>query len=145
MSDSNTLTDPYTGGPMSNQITLSKYERRNYVEQTIMVTGNVFIECRFTNCVMIFRGEPFTLDNCRFERCNWIIDVSLLWGSPGSWRPLGKIIEMLEKGHQPPPGGGGGGGDEPPQPGPPPPPSEPKREEQPVPTVEWSPSRGSLN
>ena len=45
---------------------------KTYSNATEIIDGNHYIECRFDNCKMIFRGgEIPRISGCHFENCQW--------------------------------------------------------------------------
>ncbi len=76
---------------------LTKHEGETFVNQTVYISGQAFINCTFTACTLVLRETVYHLDRCTFERCNWHVDWVLLWGSPESVREIKALIAMIEQ------------------------------------------------
>ncbi len=79
---------------------LTKHENVTFTNQTVYVSGQAFIKCTFVGCTMVLRESVYHLDGCRFDRCNWHIDRTVMWGNPDSLRDIKSLVEMLEKDQQ---------------------------------------------
>jgi len=51
-----------------------------FSNQTVYISGQAFIRCKFTACTLILR-ETCPLAGMLVERCNWHVDWVLMWGS----------------------------------------------------------------
>lgn len=52
-----------------------KFEGKEFSNEKIDIDFNHFINCRFSNCTLIFRGHgPMTLDGCSFDNSSWQFD-----------------------------------------------------------------------
>jgi len=76
---------------------LTKHEGESFINQTVYISGQAFINCTFTACTLVLRETVYHLDKCSFERCNWHVDWVLLWGSPESLREIKALISMIEQ------------------------------------------------
>jgi hypothetical protein len=76
---------------------LTKHEGVTFQNQTIYVSGQAFVRCRFVNCTLILRETIKYLEACTFERCNWHVDWVLLWGSPESLQEVKGLIELIDR------------------------------------------------
>jgi hypothetical protein len=94
---------------------LTKHEGETFVNQTVYISGQAFINCTFTACTLVLRETVYHLDRCTFERCNWHVDWVLLWGSPDSVREIKALIAMIEQAQSqlPPEQAGAGGASKP--------------------------------
>lgn len=79
---------------------LTKHENVTFTNQTVYVSGQAFIKCTFVGCTLVLRENVYHLDGCRFDRCNWHIDRTVMWGSAESLRDIKSLVEMLEKDQQ---------------------------------------------
>jgi hypothetical protein len=79
---------------------LTKHENVTFTNTTIYISGQAFIRCTFVGCTLVLRESVYHMDQCRFDRCNWHIDRTILWGSPESLRDIKSLIDMLEKDQQ---------------------------------------------
>lgn len=79
---------------------LTKHEGVTFTNQTIYVSGQAFVRCRFIACTMVLRETLKYLEGCTFERCNWHVDWVLLWGSPESLQEIKGLIALIEKAQQ---------------------------------------------
>ena len=79
---------------------LTKHENVTFTNTTIYISGQAFIRCTFVGCTLVLRESLYHMDQCRFDRCNWHIDRTILWGSPDSLRDIKSLIDMLEKDQQ---------------------------------------------
>jgi hypothetical protein len=62
----------------------------SYNHQTVLLDGEVFADCDFAACRMIYSGgEPPRFDGCRFDGCDWKFEegaahtlsfLKLMWG-----------------------------------------------------------------
>ena len=84
---------------------LTKHDSESFLNQTVYISGQAFINCTFTACTLVLRETVYHLDRCSFERCNWHVDWVLLWGSPESIKEIKALIAMIEsaQGQLPPP------------------------------------------
>ncbi len=79
---------------------LTKHENESFVNQTVYISGQAFINCTFTACTLVLRETLYHLDKCTFERCNWHVDWVLMWGSPESIREIKALVAMIEQAQQ---------------------------------------------
>lgn len=79
---------------------LTKHENKTFENDTIYISGQAFINCKFIACTLILRETIYHLDQCSFERCNWHVDWVLMWGSPESVREIKSLVDMIEKAQQ---------------------------------------------
>jgi|SRR5580658_9776719 hypothetical protein len=79
---------------------LTKHEGVTFQNQTVYISGQAFVQCRFIGCTLILRETVKYLEACSFERCNWHVDWVVLWGSPESLADLKGLIALLEQSHQ---------------------------------------------
>jgi len=75
---------------------LTKHENETFVNQTVYISGQAFINCTFTACTLVLRETIYHLERCSFERCNWHVDWVLMWGSPESIREIKALVSMIE-------------------------------------------------
>src|SRR5688572_15117419 len=106
---------------------LTKHEGETFQNQTVYISGQAFIRCKFVACTLVLREAIYHLEGCTFERCNWHVDWVLMWGSPESLKEIRALVQMIEQAQQQSqmengnpggeggPGGGGAGGDTPPR------------------------------
>jgi hypothetical protein len=78
-------------------VLLTKHDGETFVNQTVYISGQAFINCTFTACTLVLKQTVYHLDRCTFERCNWQVDWLLLWGSPESIREIKALIAMIEQ------------------------------------------------
>ena len=76
---------------------LTKHENESFVNQTVYISGQAFINCSFTACTLVLRETIYHLERCTFERCNWHVDWVLMWGSPESIREIKALVSMIEQ------------------------------------------------
>lgn len=76
---------------------LTKHEGETFQNQTVYISGQAFIRCNFVACTLVLRETVYHLEGCSFERCNWHVDVIMMWGSPESLREIKSLVAMLEK------------------------------------------------
>ena len=76
---------------------LTKHENQTFLNQTVYISGQAFINCTFTACTLILRETIYHLQNCTFERCNWHVDWVLMWGSPESLREIKALVGLIEQ------------------------------------------------
>ena len=79
---------------------LTKHEGETFINQTVYISGQAFINCTFMACTLILRETIYHLQNCTFERCNWHVDWVLMWGSPESLREIKALVSMIEQAQQ---------------------------------------------
>lgn len=52
-----------------------EYTAKIIADTTEVVDGNQYIECRFENCKVIFRGGEIPhITGCRFDNCTWLFE-----------------------------------------------------------------------
>ena len=88
---------------------LTKHENETFSNQTIYLSGQAFIKCKFIACTLILREAVYHLEGCNFERCNWHVDWVLMWGSPESLREIKALVGMIEQAQAQVPGAGAPG------------------------------------
>ena len=76
---------------------LTKHENESFLNQTVYISGQAFINCTFTACTLVLRETVYHLERCAFERCNWHVDSVLMWGSPESLREIKALVNMIEQ------------------------------------------------
>lgn len=76
---------------------LTKHEDETFTNQTVYISGQAFIRCKFVACTLLLRETVYHLEGCTFERCNWHVDWVLLWGSPESLREIKSLVSLLEQ------------------------------------------------
>jgi hypothetical protein len=81
-------------------VLLTKHEGVTFQNQTIYVSGQAFVKCRFVNCTLVLRETIKYLEGCTFERCNWHVDWVMLWGSPESLQEVKGLIGLIERAQQ---------------------------------------------
>ena len=79
---------------------LTKHEEETFKNQTVYISGQAFIRCKFVACTLVLRESIYHLEGCTFERCNWHIDYLLNWGSPDSLRELKALVTLMEQAQQ---------------------------------------------
>jgi hypothetical protein len=77
-------------------IRLTKHENEKFQNQTVYLSGQAFINCTFIACTMVLRETVYHLQDCTFERCNWHVDLILLWGSGESVQEIKSLVRMIE-------------------------------------------------
>ena len=94
-------------------IRLTKHENETFKNQTVYLSGQAFINCTFAACTMVLRETVYHLQDCTFERCNWHVDLILLWGSTESVQEIKSLVRMIEQAQaeQAQEGGEGGAGE----------------------------------
>lgn len=54
---------------------MGTFENNTYREETIVLDGSVYRNCKFHNCQLIFRGGDLPiLIGDEFHQCNWTFD-----------------------------------------------------------------------
>jgi hypothetical protein len=76
---------------------LTKHENETFQNDTVYLSGQAFINCRFVACTLVLRETVCHLDGCGFDRCNWHIDRVLLWGNPDTVREMKAVISLIEQ------------------------------------------------
>ncbi|HVT88495.1 MAG TPA: hypothetical protein VHD56_06555 [Tepidisphaeraceae bacterium] len=76
---------------------LTKHENESFVNQTVYISGQAFINCQFVACTLVLRETIYHLDRCSFLRCNWHVDWVLMWGSSESVREIKALVNMIEQ------------------------------------------------
>lgn len=80
----------------STPFPLTRHENRTFVAQTVYVAGCQFINCVFESCTIVVTNGPFLTQGVQFRRCNWRIDVDILWGAPESRSNLRRLLDMID-------------------------------------------------
>jgi hypothetical protein len=75
---------------------LTKHEGETFQNQTVYISGQAFIRCKFIACTLVLRETIYHLEGCSFERCNWHVDWVLMWGSPESLREIKALVSLME-------------------------------------------------
>jgi hypothetical protein len=90
---------------------LTKHEGVTFQDQTVYISGQAFIRCKFVACTLVLRETVYYLEGCTFDRCNWHVDRVLMWGSPESVQEVKALVQLIESvqaqhqaGSAPPPG-----------------------------------------
>jgi hypothetical protein len=76
---------------------MTKHEGQTFQNQTIYLSGQAFIDCKFIACTLILREMVCHLDKCGFDRCNWHIDRMITWGNPDGLREIKAVIGLIEQ------------------------------------------------
>lgn len=76
---------------------LTKHENESFVNQTVYIGGQAFVNCTFIGCTLVLRETFHLLERCSFVRCNWHLDWMLMWGSPESLREIKSLVIMIEQ------------------------------------------------
>src|SRR5213075_2261404 len=79
---------------------LTKHEGETFRNQTVYISGQAFVRCQFIACTLVLRETVYHLEGCVFERCNWHVDLVLMWGSPESIREIKALANMIEQSQQ---------------------------------------------
>jgi hypothetical protein len=79
---------------------LTKHEGETFQNQTVYISGQAFVRCKFVACTLVLRETVYHLEACTFERCNWHVDWVLLWGSPESLREIKALVNLMEQAQQ---------------------------------------------
>ncbi len=79
---------------------LTKHEGETFQNQTVYISGQAFIRCKFVACTLVLRESVYHLEGCTFERCNWHVDWVLMWGSPESIREIKALVSLMEQAQQ---------------------------------------------
>jgi len=79
---------------------LTKHEGETFLNQTVYISGQAFIRCKFVACTLVLRETIYHLEGCSFERCNWHVDWVLMWGSPESLREIKSLVSLMEQAQQ---------------------------------------------
>lgn len=79
---------------------LTKHENETFLNQTVYISGQAFVRCKFVACTLVLRETVYHLEGCAFERCNWHVDWVLLWGSPESLREIKALVSLMEQAQQ---------------------------------------------
>src|SRR5437667_2400816 len=77
---------------------LTKHEGETFTNQVVYISGQAFVRCKFIGCTLILRQEPYHLEGCVFDRCNWHVDRILIWGNPESLQEFKALIALIEQG-----------------------------------------------
>lgn len=76
---------------------LTKHEGVRFQNQTVYISGQAFVNCTFVDCTLVLRETVYYLKDCTFDRCNWHVDMVLMWGSPESVGQLKALCDRLEE------------------------------------------------
>ena len=76
---------------------LTKHENETFRNQTVYISGQAFINCSFVACTLVLRETIYHLKECTFERCNWHVDLILLWGSGESLQEIKSLVHLIEQ------------------------------------------------
>jgi hypothetical protein len=79
---------------------LTKHDGVTFKDQTIYLSGQAFVRCRFIGCTLVLRETVKYLEGCTFERCNWHVDWVLMWGSPESLQEIKSLVTLIERAQQ---------------------------------------------
>jgi hypothetical protein len=75
---------------------LTKSEGMTFQNQTIYISGQAFVRCKFVACTLVLRETTYHLEECSFDRCNWHVNWMLLWGSPESLTDIKALVSLIE-------------------------------------------------
>ena len=79
---------------------LTKHEGVTFQNQTVYISGQAFVRCKFVTCTLVLRETTYHLEECTFERCNWHVDWMLLWGSRESVADIKALVGLIEQSQQ---------------------------------------------
>src|SRR3954465_12938109 len=77
---------------------LTKLEGETFTNQVVYISGQAFVRCKFVGCTLVLRQEPYHLEGCVFDRCNWHVDRILIWGNPEALQEFKALISLIEQG-----------------------------------------------
>ena len=75
---------------------LTKHDGATFENQTVYISGQAFIRCKFIACTLVLRETTYHLEECSFDRCNWHVNWMLLWGSPESLTDIKALVTLVE-------------------------------------------------
>jgi hypothetical protein len=81
---------------MQPQGNLTRHEGRTFVAQTVHLGGHAYVQCMFDGCTIVVTNAPFMVHGVQFRRCNWRIEVDVLWGSPESRSNLRRLLDLID-------------------------------------------------
>jgi hypothetical protein len=81
----------------SSTVPIFFHENEPLKNSTYLVEEHIFINCKLTNCRMIYSGGAFEFVNTTFENCQWGFR-----GMAGDTMKLLAILGMLKPGQMPP-------------------------------------------
>ena len=76
---------------------LTKHEDETFKNQTVYISGQAFIRCKFIACTLVLRESVYHIEGCTFERCNWHVDCLIGWGSDRMLGELKALVTMIEE------------------------------------------------
>ena len=76
---------------------LTKHEDETFKNQTVYISGQAFIRCKFVACTLVLRESVYHLEGCTFERCNWHIDCLIGWGSDRMLNEIKALVTLIEE------------------------------------------------
>lgn len=76
---------------------LTKHENETFQNQTVYISGQAFIRCKFIACTLVLRDAVYHWEDCHAERCNWHIDWILMWGSRESLNHVKALVNLLDQ------------------------------------------------
>ena len=79
---------------------LTKHEGVTFRDQTVYISGQAFVNCNFVACTLILRETIKFMEQCTFERCNWHVDLLVLWANPDTLADLKGLIRLMEQTQQ---------------------------------------------
>jgi hypothetical protein len=79
---------------------LTKHEGVTFENQTVYVSGQAFVRCNFVACTLVLRETMYHMDACSFDRCNWHVDMLLLWANAGGADALKALTRLIDQGLQ---------------------------------------------
>lgn len=54
---------------------MALHQDQAFLSERVLMDGNEFRRCTFTDCQLVFRGEqPFVLDQCMIQDPEWVLD-----------------------------------------------------------------------
>lgn len=54
---------------------MAQYEGANFANETVVLDGNDYVNCTFTNCEIVFRATAsVSLNGVNFTDCRWTFD-----------------------------------------------------------------------
>ena len=72
---------------------LLRHDNVSFADETLCVTGNAFIDCRFERCTLQFVGDVLSyFDRCTFTNCVWHFNVVI-----GDSQQADALVELINR------------------------------------------------
>lgn len=95
------LAQAPSGKPAAEErksLRLTLHENETLENETVYLSGQAFVKCQFKACTIVVRESTYHLEGCSFDRCNWHLDMLVMWGdTTDNIKELRALLDLIDK------------------------------------------------